>query len=539
MKRKCCVRASLERLEPRRLLATDLGEILFLGDSITHGAGYEFFPSANFDSYRYEFWKDLVDPPPIPNSAETFEFEFEFVGSQDSFFGFDRTLPDHNGHSFPNIHEGHFGWTATQIRDNLDGWMVDYDADLVFIHLATNDLKAPLSIAPSITRIGEVIDKLQNDNPNVTVLVAQILPYYKGPPQTTNPLFPTEADLDAYNDRIIAFNTLVDSTVASWSTASSRVYAVEQHNLDPLPNPSVPEDPANWIPISHFVDYVHPNSGIGAQTMADRWFAALQTIPPTVTDVRLSSTTWESDFVNEIDSEGLGYRIPNGTGQSAPLPWVDLDRIHVTFEEEVVIDESDVSLAGILGETYTLGPGSVSFDDTTNTATINLPPNLTRDVLALTISDSVTDLTGNALDGEWVDNQTIARSGNGIAGGDFVFTFKVLPGDATQNEFVSGSDLSLARALRFAIIGAGNYNSLADINGDGFIGASDISAIRGRRFDSLIPPAAASVESLFADPPAKRRLGHINIDAVFAEKQDSRRRAKSRFGLGTSAAFLA
>ena len=552
MKKRHWRLAELEKLESRRLLATDLGNVLFLGDSITHGTG-------QFDSYRYELWKNFIDPPSVPNSSETFEFDFQFVGTQTAFFNSTRTLPDHNGMAFPNIHEGHLAWTTNNIlnggteghnppvdKGKLDDWLTGYDVDLAFIHLATNDLRTqltnPAGNVPSIDNIGTIIDKIQADSPTATIFVAQIIPYYK-----ISSSFPDQAALDGYNDNINGFNDLVESSVDDWSTSSSRVYAVNQHDLDPLPLPGTPDDPANWIPESDYIDGVHLLSGAPSKRMADYWFDALQATPPTITDVRVSSSGWTPSFVNAIDTElNLGYRLPNGASQTDTLPWVDTDQIHITFEEEVVIDESDVSLTGIFGETYAFPPGSVTFDDSINTATISLPPNMKRDALTLTIADSVTDLTGNSLDGEWIDNQTLPRSGNGFSGGDFVFSLNILPGDATQNSFVDGNDLSLARELRFVLVGDPNFAFTTDVDGNGFIDGNDLSEIRDRRFDNLFPPVALA-DPLFADPPTTNTVvGKLDINAAAADKFAEefgagvgRRKGKfAKFGLGKRASAV-
>ena len=524
-------RAQIERLEDRRLMATDLGNVLFLGDSITHGAW-------THDSYRYEFWKNLIDPPAIPGSSDTHDFDFDFVGSQATFNNAPtKTLPDHLGLAFPNIHEGHGGWTTNAILNGgpdgkLSDWLAEYEADLALIHLATNDLRSGLigfdGSVPSADRLEQIVKQIQTDNPNVTLLVAQIIPYYRQN---------TDITVEQYNDNIDGFNQIVADRAAGWSTTTSRVYVVN-HNRDP-------NDPSQRLPISYFVDGSHLNE-LGTKVMADRWFNSLMDIPPTVTDIRVNSTSWSSDFRDAIDSTGMGYRIPNGNDQSKPLPWTNLDQLLVTFDEEVTIDESDVSMAGVFGGPYSFPEGSVSFDDTTNTATITLPPNLTRDSLTLTIADTVTDLNGNALDGEWVNQQVHGRSGDGQPHSDFVFTFNVLPGDVTQDAFVTGSDISYPRENRFAFLGlSDNYDMMADLDGDGFLSGSDIAVARENRFSNLIPPAPAKVDQLFAQKSKvagqlrKRHSPDWLVDSSTEESQRTRAKFSRMASRPTRQAFLA
>ncbi|MCA9213609.1 MAG: hypothetical protein KDB27_11115 [Planctomycetales bacterium] len=516
-------KSHFEGLESRSLLTTNLGNILFLGDSITHGA-------TDFDSYRFEFWKSLIDPA---ESGTTESFDFQFVGSQNSFFGSSRTL-SHNSQDFPNIHEGHFGWNSESVlsgnplepsAQKLSDWLQTYDVDLAFIHLGTNDLKARFAHGTSFAsitrdRLASIVGQIQADSPDATILVAQIIPYYKGPP---NYMWPpgsdgtanTEEKLAAYNADIIELNGLIASDASSWSTSTSRVYTVD-HHFDP-------NNPSEWLPIDHYVDqdFVHLNNNIGSDTMANRWFAAQQAIPPTVTGVRVTSSDWTASFINSVDPElGLGYPIPKGANQSAPLPWVNLTEVLVTFDQQVNISESDVTLTGTEGKTYTFPPGTVNFDAASNTASILLPANLTHDALTLTIGDTVTDLGGNALDGEWTDGSTLPRSGNGSAGGDFIYSFNVLPGDTNQDFFVSSPDLSNVRSHRFTGIGDAGYSVLLDVTGDGFIASGDISGVRSHRFSGLTLPAAAKVDQVFANDSA-----HLifDFDLLFEKKRAAKR----------------
>ena len=84
-------------------LEEDQGEqlcVLPIGDSITQGVG-------DHDSWRPELWQLLLD-------ART-DTDVQFTGSQlDS-----RNHLEHAGHRFPQHHEGHSGWTSTQILDGL------------------------------------------------------------------------------------------------------------------------------------------------------------------------------------------------------------------------------------------------------------------------------------------------------------------------------------------------------------------------------------------------------------------------------------
>ena len=60
--------------------------------------------------------------------------------------------------------------------------------------------------------------------------------------------------------------------------------------------------------------------------------------------------------------------------------------------------------------------------------------------------DSVADVAGNQLDGEWTDAISNYPSGDGIAGGDFEFRLNVLPGNVDQIDGVDSNDEQAVRS---------------------------------------------------------------------------------------------
>src|SRR3990172_10213621 len=76
----------------------------------------------------------------------------------------------------------------------------------------------------------------------------------------------------------------------------------------------------------------------------------LTVVPPTVVGVEVASTSWDTDFVDYLQSAGLGtdgYKIPVGsTAQAKTLSWLNIDQINITFSEDVDIDAADLSLSG-------------------------------------------------------------------------------------------------------------------------------------------------------------------------------------------------
>ncbi len=221
------------------------------------------------------------------------------------------------------------------------------------------------------------------------------------------------------------------------------------------------------------------------------------TTPPTILDVKVGSPTWNASFVNVVDSLGTGYPIPDGPGQqSVALPWNNINRIHVLFSEDVgaTFTQANISLSGVNIANYaSLIPiGGVTFNSTTRVGTIALNQAIQADKLRLTILSSVTDAAGNQLDGEWVDDITIGASGNGTAGGNFVYRFNILPGDISGEGVVLGNDITAVVTARSTVAGGPGYNPRADIDASGVVLGNDVTAVTIKRGTSL--PAGSPPE---------------------------------------------
>jgi hypothetical protein len=64
----------------------------------------------DYESFRYELWKDLVDGG----------WDFDFIGAQNE----DKSAyADYNNESFDLDHEGCGGSTTTQIADGIEHWL--------------------------------------------------------------------------------------------------------------------------------------------------------------------------------------------------------------------------------------------------------------------------------------------------------------------------------------------------------------------------------------------------------------------------------
>ena len=131
--------------------------IMPLGDSITD----EYNVDGSYRKDLYDlleaagYTPDIVDPTAIPR--------FDFVGSQD-----DGALADPD-------HEGHSGWDADEIRDNIYSWLVAKPAEIVLLHIGTNDMSTSQSAADVAAEIGQILDNIDTYSPDVWVILARIV----------------------------------------------------------------------------------------------------------------------------------------------------------------------------------------------------------------------------------------------------------------------------------------------------------------------------------------------------------------------------
>jgi lysophospholipase L1-like esterase len=131
-----------------------------LGDSITAG-----YPERG--GYRTLLWQLLVQQDGD---------RIDFVGSQSSG---PPTLGDLDN-------EGHGGWCidgpcnrqggGDVVAPRIQGWLTQYRPDIVSIHLGTNDLKKGADGAETARRLDDLVGRIYAVEPDVHVIVAQIVP---------------------------------------------------------------------------------------------------------------------------------------------------------------------------------------------------------------------------------------------------------------------------------------------------------------------------------------------------------------------------
>jgi hypothetical protein len=153
-----------------------------------------------------------------------------------------------------------------------------------------------------------------------------------------------------------------------------------------------------------------------------------------------------------------------------------LGQVTVTFSEAVLFDAGDILVQTVTGQILPTGVTGSG----TDTMTITLPAGAAVNTwvkLTLSGTGTVTDLAGNALDGDappggsgrgylYDENQDLP-SGDGIEGGAGVFYVGSLIGDATGDGVVNDADADALRAAWGARDGEAGYDPLVDFNGDG------------------------------------------------------------------------
>jgi lysophospholipase L1-like esterase len=198
--------------------------IMPLGDSITGSPG----------CWRALLWNRL---------QSTGFTNIDFVG----------TLPPQGcGVAHDGDNEGHGGILATNManQNQLPPWLSATTPDVVIMHLGTNDVWSNIAPATILAAFSKLVDQMRASNPNMKILVAQILPM--------NP-----SNCADCGSRVVAFNNAIPGWAAGKSTAASPITVVDQ-----------------WTGFSTGTDTfdgVHPNDA-GNQKISNRWYPPLSSV---------------------------------------------------------------------------------------------------------------------------------------------------------------------------------------------------------------------------------------------------------------------
>ena len=226
--------------------ATGNCKILPLGDSITAGAGAQ--PGDN-GGYRVELFTKAVNDSKY----------ITFVGSLTSG---PTTV---SGQAFPKNHEGHIGWTITQINNiattaqtvsvsgtSYAGALKDMP-NIVLLFIGTNDEGYASSEAGASDRLATLIDKIVAALPNALLVVSSIYPF---PGCKDTNYTPTQCAAN-----VATYDAAIPGVIQQRVAQGKHVLFVDM---------STPPTGALST------DGVHPNDTVGYPWMGDNWYAAIK-----------------------------------------------------------------------------------------------------------------------------------------------------------------------------------------------------------------------------------------------------------------------
>ncbi len=206
-----------------------INKILPLGASRVEGARPE------FESFRYELWKDLTENG----------WTFDFIGTKSD----EASYPAFNAMNFDIDHEGRSGATSGEILNGLNSWLSQTGSpDIVlFSSPGGNDILDGEDYNQTISNINAIIDALQTDNPNVIIIIEQLA-------QGRSDFMTTEFT-NAFNQ----LNQDVLTIASDQTTTNSQVIAVDMFT---------------GFNDTHLADEVHYNEK-GAEFIATRYYSIL------------------------------------------------------------------------------------------------------------------------------------------------------------------------------------------------------------------------------------------------------------------------
>jgi len=202
---------------PAETLANGLVRIMPLGDSITYGIG-----STNNNGYRKPLCLELLNAG----------YKIDLVGS---LINGDFIDPDHEGHLGWHAAGGTNGEVLTDVYDRL----VANPADIILLHIGTNDI---LFEGQDPNEISDILDEIDRYSEDVTVILALII------------------NRQTYNLATTEFNNGVNDMALGRIAAGDKIIIVDMENA------------LNYS--TDMSDNLHPDDN-GYTKMAEVWYEAL------------------------------------------------------------------------------------------------------------------------------------------------------------------------------------------------------------------------------------------------------------------------
>ncbi|KAF2824671.1 SGNH hydrolase [Ophiobolus disseminans] len=164
-----------------------------------------------------------------------------------NFVGSGKTENNCKDATYDRDNEGHSGFLAVDIanKGQLDGWLKTNPADVITMHLGTNDAaRGSGGTAEILAAFTKLVASMRKSNPKMKIVVAQIIPI----------------SIAASNTKIVALNAAIPAWAQGLNTTESPIWVVDQY--------------AGFSASADLRDGVHPNDK-GDVKMMNVWYPAL------------------------------------------------------------------------------------------------------------------------------------------------------------------------------------------------------------------------------------------------------------------------
>jgi lysophospholipase L1-like esterase len=208
-------------------------KIMPLGDSITEGCC-----SNTYGGYRIELFRQSVKAGK----------NITFVGNLTN----GPTTPI-EGKTFPQKHEGHGGWTISQISGIADSTLSSNKPDIVLLKIGTNDVNGT-GAAGAPNGLKNLINQITKDVPSALLVVSSIIPIKD----------------DNTNTKVKTYNATIPTAVKEAADAGKHVIFVDSY--------ATFQADASWK-TKWMGDNLHPNEA-GYVVLGQMWYAAISAVLP-------------------------------------------------------------------------------------------------------------------------------------------------------------------------------------------------------------------------------------------------------------------
>ncbi|MBX2998258.1 MAG: putative Ig domain-containing protein [Caldilineaceae bacterium] len=238
--------------------------IMLAGDSITRGSSSGVSELDRQVGYRKDLWHGL-------NAAG---YQVDFVGSLSHGQYYQTT------EGFDPHHEGRSGWTDTQVANNIYNWLVANPAEIVLLHIGTNQVER------SPTDVENILNEIDRYDQSVIVVLARII------------------NQIAYSQVVRDFNNNVEAMALARIANGDKIIIVDMENGAGLNYSSYTTGGDMW-------DNLHPY-GTGYAKMAQVWLDALRGIlpvcaesSPIITSAPVTVATLGQAYSYDVEASGI------------------------------------------------------------------------------------------------------------------------------------------------------------------------------------------------------------------------------------------